>query len=245
MAPELVINELRGFSAQGGFQLSLLDPFKNRAILLLVKDKLGSTLEETKEYLTFLRDNDTTQYRALIHEAFMLFFRSLPERSFQEVPTLLTREEVSSLLSAPSSLSDQLFLELLYGCGLTLEEIQELMVNDIDLKQGMIHITTREDRLVPLPVKSIPKLMFHLRFLDPEQTHLFSHTQPQVQALLTLAGEAIDQDLTPELIRDSFIAHHLEHETDPTILKHLLGVTPLHPPLSHLVIKDIGSPLDF
>jgi integrase len=81
-----------------------------------------------------------------------------------DVPTVLTREEVHAVLNglAPPY---KLFSQLLYGCGLRLNEALTLRVQDLDLKSGSLVVFNgkgNKSRSLPLPKKLIPTLQAHL-----------------------------------------------------------------------------------
>ena len=59
------------------------------------------------------------------------------------MPTILTFEEINSLLAAtagdkPKNIRDKAMIELLYACGLRVSEVVNLKVDDINLNSGYI-----------------------------------------------------------------------------------------------------------
>jgi len=117
------------------------------------------------EYLAFKRDvAASTQSQAL--NALVFFYTHVLDvdvKSFgdfvhakkpKRLPVVLTKAEVSSLLSYISHDTQKLMANLLYGCGMRLMECIRLRVQDIDF--GYHHILIRnakgkKDRVVPLP----------------------------------------------------------------------------------------------
>lgn len=97
-------------------------------------------------------------------------------------PYIFTREEIRKLIHAadqikpiPNSSMRHLILpeilRLLYGCGFRLNEVLNLRVSDVDLKQGVI--TVREaklgkDRLVPPALDVVERLRIYAERLEKE-----------------------------------------------------------------------------
>jgi integron integrase len=89
----------------------------------------------------------------------------------QRLPTVLTKDEVSTVLAALSG-EYRLMAQLLYGSGLRLMECLRLRVKDLDFAQRQL--TVREgkgekDRLTMLPQSLLAPLEDHLRLV--RQTH--------------------------------------------------------------------------
>jgi integron integrase len=79
------------------------------------------------------------------------------------IPVVLTREEVKLIIDIMEG-TPQLFVKLLYGCGLRMMEAARLRVQDIDLE--MIQLTVRsgkgnKDRYSTFPKSVIPLLENH------------------------------------------------------------------------------------
>jgi integron integrase len=83
----------------------------------------------------------------------------------RRLPSVLTRDEVKSLLAQIEEGPNRLMVELLYGSGLRISECLRLRVKDVDFAYA--RITVRQgngdkDRVVPLPVKVTGRLRLHL-----------------------------------------------------------------------------------
>lgn len=82
----------------------------------------------------------------------------------RRLPAVLSREQVRALLAACAKPWD-LFFSLQYGCGLRLNEILDLRVQDLDQERGTLtvrHGKGDKDRVVPLPRRLEAKLLAHL-----------------------------------------------------------------------------------
>ncbi|MFV0415021.1 MAG: integron integrase, partial [Chthoniobacterales bacterium] len=83
----------------------------------------------------------------------------------KRVPTVLTREEVKTLLSGMSG-TGRLMAELLYGAGLRVMECVRLRVKDIDFGNQYIIVRSGKgdkDRRAPLPRVAVEKLRAQLK----------------------------------------------------------------------------------
>ncbi|HKP94514.1 MAG TPA: tyrosine-type recombinase/integrase [Fibrobacteria bacterium] len=81
-----------------------------------------------------------------------------------EIPTVLTRGEVQAVLSS-LEYPYNLFVQLLYGCGLRLNEGLTLRVQDLDVEGRALrvhHGKGEKSRSVPLPRTLVPALVKHL-----------------------------------------------------------------------------------
>jgi integron integrase len=78
----------------------------------------------------------------------------------QHIPVVMSRDEVSKVLKQLKGVY-LLQAQLMYGCGLRLDECMSLRIKDIDFAQGRIHLWTTKGskaRLVPLPAVLIESL---------------------------------------------------------------------------------------
>lgn len=89
----------------------------------------------------------------------------------EHLPTVLTPEEVSAVLSQMSGVH-RLIVQILYGSGLRQAECLELRIKDLDFQQSQIIVRSGKggkDRLTPMPKKLIEPLQDHLRIV--QRTH--------------------------------------------------------------------------
>lgn len=124
-------------------------------------------IEQFLSYLAVQRNvSPSTQNQAL--NAIVFLYRHVLEmpladfknirwsKKKQNIPTVLTREEVAALLPKFKTGSQQkLIAHILYGCGLRLTEALKLRIKDIDFGQSIILIRDAKggkDRTVPLPL---------------------------------------------------------------------------------------------
>ena len=93
-------------------------------------------------------------------------FNILRAKNESRLPTVLSREEVRSLLGCVHTAHNRAFLATVYACGLRLQEALHLEVADIDSGRMMLHVHRgkgAKDRLVPLPHSTLATLRKHWR----------------------------------------------------------------------------------
>ena len=99
-------------------------------------------------------------YESTLRRDFTLTGVPRPKRGNQ-LPVVLTREEVRAILRQITELRHRACLTLIYACGLRLGEGCRLQLTDIDRTRGLIHIHAAKgakDRYVPLPPAILPLL---------------------------------------------------------------------------------------
>jgi integrase/recombinase XerD len=150
------------------------------------------------------------------------------------LPSVLSPQEVATLLQAAEPRRDRVLLQLAYGCGLRLNELLHLQVSDIDSSRMVLHVRLgkgQKDRLVPLSAKLLQELRDYWRRLRPA-TWLFPGARPGqplsdggVQRLFrrVKARAALSKRCSMHTLRHSYATHLLEAGVDLLTLKALLG----------------------
>lgn len=231
--------------ASRGYTMEALTAcLQNRQFRESLKKKVAlSSDEEVDAYIEFLRENKSPAYDSLLMSALNflnksvmlneLFLTSLQKED--KLPPLLSREEVSCLLSATSPVQHALILEMMYECGLTAGEIVSLKAKNINLKEGIIHVDAEKggkDRDLPVPSKMLAKLEFILKCLCGSNSYLFplgvkDHIPEEtVQHILDQARKrtGIGKPITPKTLRYSFAVHELETGKNFRHLQQVIGL---------------------
>jgi integron integrase len=107
-------------------------------------------------------------YRNVLNLELELPTASVRARRSKRLPTVLTRDEVHTILGCLTG-THQLMAKLLYGSGLRLMECLRLRVKDLDFAQH--HIIIRQgkgskDRITMLPESIVPPLLDHLQHIQ-------------------------------------------------------------------------------
>lgn len=165
----------------------------------------------------------------------------------KRLPKTLGSEEIDELLQAPQRgntpkhLRDTALLNMLYATGMRVSEVVFLQIDDVDLDNNLLEVTTREGdgraREVPLDDDMHGILETYLNegrpylVKDPKETALFlNHRGQQLTRqglwliIKSYAREAdLSSEVTPHTLRHSFAAHKLDSGSDLEEVQKLLG----------------------
>jgi integrase/recombinase XerD len=136
-------------------------------------DRLGP--RHVRQYQLYLLDERKLAWSSIqVRIAALKFFftRTLRRNWFaaeiakpkvrRKLPTVLSREEVRSLLDATLNLKHRALIATLYSTGLRCAEAQQLKVSDIDSQSMVVHVREGKGRF-PRQVMLSPKLLDLLR----------------------------------------------------------------------------------
>ena len=237
-------------------------------------DKLGPDhLRSYQAYL--LRERKLCPGSVENHVAALRFFfvRTLHRHEFRQflpypkvprkLPNILSREEVTRLINASSSLFERTLLMVLYGTGMRRAEIARLKIADIDSQRMVIHVVDgkgHKDRDLPLSPALLETLRAYWRWLKPHN-YLFPsrmhHGSEQPisdktvwQACIKAAKQAgIRKPTSPHLVRHSWATHLLEAGADLRTIQLLLGhedleTTARYLHLSQKHLHQVANPIE-
>ncbi len=178
----------------------------------------------------------------------------------KKIPTVLTKQEVRTLLDNCNTKKSKLMLSLLYATGMRVSELTNLKIKDIsfDEKIGFIRRAKgRKDRIFNIPEFLFDELSEHAEKQKAiHQEHFFTglkgkltnrNIQKIVQKVSLKSG--IKKEIHPHTLRHSFATHLLESGTDIRVIQKLLGhssisTTELYTHISSEQIKKVISPID-
>ncbi|MCP4045527.1 MAG: tyrosine-type recombinase/integrase [Gammaproteobacteria bacterium] len=184
----------------------------------------------------------------------------------RRLPVVLSREEVSRLLEATSSLKYKAAFSVAYGAGLRMSEVTSLKISDIDGERKTLHVEQgkgRKDRYAMLS----PVLLEILRnwwceghtkgllldggWLFPGQNPVNPLSNRQLSRAIRAAADdaEIDKRVSMHLLRHSFATHLLEQKVDIRLIQVLLGhskleTTSLYAQVATDVLQEVTSPLE-
>ena len=179
----------------------------------------------------------------------------------KKLPTVLSRQEVDSLIRCTSNLKHRTFLMTLYAAGMRFSEAAHLNVADIDSKRMLIRIASgkgRKERLVPLSPRLLKELRNYWRKYKPTDM-LFPGKHPgkpyadtTIRKAMKVAAEkaGIRRRVYPHVLRHSWATGMLEAGVDLLSISRLMGhasfvttMVYLHCRREHL--HSVPSPLDW
>lgn len=222
--------------------------------LHLINDKkvAWSTLQIRNAALKFL-------YTKTLNQSWFVREVTKP-KVHRKLPTILSREEVTSLLDATQNLKHRALLATLYATGLRCAEVLNLKVTDID-SQRMVILVREGKGQKPRQVMLSPKLLTLLRaywrwrkpadWLFPGQkAGCPMHPSGVRQICDQLAGKVgIKKQVSPHVWRHSFATHLLDAGTDLRTIQVLLGhaslkTTAIYLHVSERRVQATPSPLE-
>jgi len=167
-----------------------------------------------------------------------------PPRSPGRLPKVLSRDEVTRLLTAPhgtspAALRDRALLETMYACGLRASEAIALELSELDLEAGILraHGKGSKERIVPIGSKAIETLDAYLRRSRPtlvglrDEQHVFVNLRGvglSRQGLYKIvqrhaASAGLEHRMSPHTLRHTFATHLLAGGCDLRSLQEMLG----------------------
>ena len=166
-------------------------------------------------------------------------------KAAQRIPELLTRAEVSQILSACRNPKHRMLLTTCYGCGLRVSELVALKVRDIDSERGLLRIEQgkgAKDRQVILSPSLLERLRDYWRHYRP-RLWLFPRRDTEValgistpQRVFTRAKRraGIDKVGGIHSLRHAYATHQLEAGMPVHQLQRLLGHQNIHSTLRYV-----------
>ncbi|MBN2407141.1 MAG: tyrosine recombinase XerD [Elusimicrobia bacterium] len=152
----------------------------------------------------------------------------------EKLPSVLSLDEINSLIEAQDNPRDRLILELLYATGMRVSELVSLKLEDVDFDEGWVRVFGKgnKERFIPLGQGVLMLLRDHSSEagLKPS-SYLFSKrsaqpiTRERVWKIIkdSALKAGISKDVTPHTIRHTFATHLLENGADLRIIQELLG----------------------
>ena len=198
-------------------------------------------------------------YVKTLKRAFLL--SDIPfSRQPQQLPLILSQEEVARILTVPPHLKSRALLMTIYAAGLRRSEVARLRVNDIDSARMTITVHQgkgQKDRVVMLSPVLLQTLRQYWRHTKPKQW-LFPGENPDqpisdndifgvFHNAVRRAG--ITKKVSPHSLRHCFATHLLESGTDLRTIQILMGhrslkTTARYLHVSQQQVRTIASPLD-
>jgi site-specific recombinase XerD len=198
-------------------------------------------------------------YGKTLKRAFLLSDIPFPRKE-QQLPLILSKEEVERILIAPRSLKSRALLMTIYAAGLRRFELSRLRVHDIDSARMTITIHQgkgQKDRVVMLSPVLLDTLRQYWRYKKPKEW-LFPGRNPD-QPISTndifmvfhnaVRHAGITKKVSPHSLRHCFATHLLESGTDLRTIQILMGhrslkTTARYLHVSQQQVRATSSPLD-
>ena len=254
----LGVEQFAKFFGQSPDRLGLNHIRDYQAYLFRVRKLCPNTVALRLAALRFL-------YVAVLKRNWTVIDTPYPKRPDQ-LPVILTQEEVARMIECAATPLHRLVLMLLYGAGLRRAEVTQLKVADIDTGRMVIHVIGgkgRKDRDVMLSPKLLDALRDYWRgvrhkpktWLFPGGNHHTRIDRPMTCKVVWYACRiaaqraGIEKSVHPHTLRHCFVTHLLEAGVDLRTIQLLLGhgdlkATTVYLHLSHRHLQATVSPLE-
>lgn len=182
-----------------------------------------------------------------------------PSKKAKTIPKYLTKKEVKAMIDITKNIKHKCVLQLLYGCGLRLNELLSLRLEDIDSERMLVKIVNgkgQKDRMVMLSPMLLEAVRLYYKTYKPKKYLIEGqkgghYSEKSVQNIVKKAAMAagIQKKVTPHVLRHSFATHLLENGTDVRYIQALLGhnsirTTQIYTHITDMSHSKIKSPLD-
>ena len=177
----------------------------------------------------------------------------------QKLPTVLSIDEIGTILKTVNTPQNKAYLTTVYSCGLRLHEALNLQVPDIDSDRMRIHVHRgkgAKDRYVPLPqstlliLRSYWKLHRNPTWIFPRlgrggnegptaQQHM-SHTSVQGALRRVLKQLKFTKRISIHTLRHSYATHLLESGVNIRRIQQYLGHSSLNSTMIYLHLTTQG-----
>lgn len=219
---------------------------------------LASVRKVSNSYLNQVVNAVRYYYKDVLGDAHRVKFIERP-RGERKLPKVLSEQEVSAILKAPTNLKHRCMLMLIYSAGLRIGELLALELTDIDRDRQQVLIRSakgNKDRVSLLSTKVLAMLDQYLVEHRPKH-YLFEgqgggrYSEASVQNVFHAAKEkaGVAKPASVHTLRHSFATHLLEKGTDLRYIQALLGhasskTTEIYTHVSNKALGKIRSPLD-
>lgn len=227
--------------------------------------------EEIKEWLLSCKNENTRNHRLCAIKSFYQITVGMPvkldkipySRKAQKLPMPLSVEEVEKLFQACKNQKHKAIMALLFGCGMRVSEVINLMPKHIDRPRMVIHVENGKglkDRFVPLDpfvLKILEeyfreywptKWMFNGQYSTAENPTQYTERSIN-QFLKDIAADAgINKRLHSHLGRHSYASQLVESGVDIGLIQNILGhkkqsTTLIYAKITSSTINRIKSPI--
>jgi len=239
----------------------------------------GKTLDQIdgllgRKYFLYLYDQKRSMSLIKIHRfAINYYFNRILQkkinlvfmektRTSTHLPTVLSRQDIISILKSISNMKHRLIIALMYSGGLRISEVVALRKRDFDFENLTILIRNGKGRKDRITIFS-GTLVKELKEISMDKSHesyMFSSsvdaTGGKMLSIRTvqkifenaLVKSGIGKRATPHDLRHSFATHLLENGTDLRYIQKLLGhknvsTTTIYTKVSKASLRNIESPL--
>ena len=237
------------------------------------KEKELNTIDESdiRAFLqTLIHRNVSNSYLNQAINAIKFYYEvvlGMPNRFYEierprkesKLPTVISKEEVLSIIESTNNIKHRCIVQLLYSSGLRRSELLNLKLIDVDSKRMLLRVEGskgNKDRYTLLSQTALADLRMYFKEWKPKK-YLFEgqtggkYSAESVAKIVKRASvkSGTKQSVTPHVFRHSFATHLLESGVDLRQIQVLLGhgsskTTEIYTHVATNTFKNIKNPLD-
>jgi site-specific recombinase XerD len=181
-----------------------------------------------------------------------------PKKS-RKLPSVLSQEEVLSIIQSTQNLKHRAIIALIYSCGLRISELINMKLSDFYIERKQLIVKDgkgRKDRYVSLADSFLPLLKNYYHSYKPkfyfvEGQNGGKYSAESVRQFLrkSCLNANIKKTVTPHTLRHSYATHLLENGVDIRYIQSLLGhakpeTTMIYTHVKRKDLMEIQNPLD-
>ncbi len=237
------------------------------------KEKELNTIDESdiRAFLqTLIHRNVSNSYLNQAINAIKFYYEvvlGMPNRFYEierprkesKLPTVISKEEVLSIIESTNNIKHRCIVQLLYSSGLRRSELLNLKLIDVDSKRMLLRVEGskgNKDRYTLLSQTALADLRMYFKEWKPKKYLFEGQTGGKYSAESVVkivkrasAKSGTKQSVTPHVFRHSFATHLLESGVDLRQIQVLLGhgsskTTEIYTHVATNTFKNIKNPLD-
>lgn len=181
-----------------------------------------------------------------------------PKKS-RNLPSVLSQEEVLTIIRVTQNLKHRAIIALIYSCGLRISELINLKLEDFHLERKQLIVREgkgRKDRYVSLADSFLPLLSNYYNsykpafyFVEGQKGDKYSAESVRQFLKRNCVKAQIRKKVTPHTLRHSYATHLLENGVDIRYIQSLLGharpeTTMIYTHVKRKDLMQIQNPLD-
>jgi integrase/recombinase XerD len=217
------------------------------------KDALSIDQNDFERFLVTLHGKLSANSRRLVIESCKSFYKFLSRESiinqspialvekpkfWQKLPDVLSYPEIELLLEQPNletvvGLKNKAMMELLYGSGIRVSELCNLLYHNVDTSQRIIRVNGKgsKERIIPIS-RSFINAWNEYKQIREDSCFAFtsqftgkSYSRESVLFQIKNYGKkaGLQKRVYPHILRHSFATHMLERGADLVVIQQLLG----------------------
>ncbi len=226
--------------------------------------------DEIREYIILHREKSASHQDNLVN-TFKFFFEKVHDQILSEkhvmrprkgfhLPDYFSQQEISAMLDATENIKHRLVIAICYSGGLRRQELQNLKLEDVDLKRNRLFIKDskgKKDRytlfsrhlhaMYKAYLEKEKPLKYVFEGAVPGKKYSYTSMSNLLKKLARAAG--IHRNVHLHMLRHSFATHLLEDGKDIRYLQELLGhrnilTTTRYTHIVNEALTTVASPFD-